>query len=303
MPNKKSPSKTSAITKEVETNQGNLVKTENQSPNYANILEWLMNFLLYEVPPGPKIIPVNIIINLQKCGISVWTIFLMFYFNNFSTAMWFYLLLHGSYGAFWVLKDVIFPDPNFQKKATVMSGGLVIWLTVLGHYMVPVYQLASRNANNDISIERMWVCTLIYIVGLVLMLLSDSQKFYTLKYKKGLISDGMFKYTRNPNYLGEIMIYGAFILLVNDTLAYICVIQVWVIVFSIRMYIKEVSLRKKEGWQEYSARSWVLIPKINGRTVDSLIFYGAFAYLTYSIYLNGGLTETAQLVQNKIKAK
>eukprot|EP00347_Sterkiella_histriomuscorum_P018461 403345432 len=262
-----------SYTKEVETNQGNLVKTENQSPNYANILEWLMNFLLYEVPPGPKIIPVNIIINLQKCG------------------------------AFWVLKDVIFPDPNFQKKATVMSGGLVIWLTVLGHYMVPVYQLASRNANNDISIERMWVCSLIYIVGLVLMLLSDSQKFYTLKYKKGLISDGMFKYTRNPNYLGEIMIYGAFILLVNDTLAYICVIQVWVIVFSIRMYIKEVSLRKKEGWQEYSARSWVLIPKINGRTVDSLIFYGAFAYLTYSIYLNGGLTETAQLVQNKIKAK
>ena len=45
------------------------------------------------------------------------------------------------------------------------------------------------------------------MVGVVVMLLSDSQKYYTLKYKKGLISDGMMKYTRNPNYLGEVMIY------------------------------------------------------------------------------------------------
>lgn len=42
------------------------------------------------------------------------------------------------------------------------------------------------------------------------MLVSDAQKYYTLKYKKGLISDGMFYATRNPNYLGEIMLYRIF---------------------------------------------------------------------------------------------
>jgi protein-S-isoprenylcysteine O-methyltransferase Ste14 len=68
------------------------------------------------------------------------------------------------------------------------------------------------------------------------MLLSDSQKYYTLKYKKGLISDGMMKYTRNPNYLGEIMLYGAFVILVNDFISYVCVMQVWFIVFSMRIH-------------------------------------------------------------------
>jgi len=87
--------------------------------------------------------------------------------------------------------------------------------------------------------------------GVVIMLLSDSQKFYTLKYKKGLISDGLMKHTRNPNYLGEIMIYGSFIILVNDAISYACVIQVWVIVFTLRIWEKENSLKKKEGWSEY----------------------------------------------------
>jgi steroid 5-alpha reductase family enzyme len=41
--------------------------------------------------------------------------------------------------------------------------------------------------------------------------------------RKGLISDGMFKYTRNPNYLGEIMVYGSFVLLVNDWISYLAV--------------------------------------------------------------------------------
>ena len=96
-----------------------------------------------------------------------------------------------------------------------------------------------------------------------------------------MISDGLFYNTRNPNYLGEIMIYGSFILLVNDLLAYICVIQVWVIVFSLRMYLKDLSLQKKEGWTEYSQRSWILLPKINGRVFDSLIFYSVLATVLY----------------------
>jgi len=124
------------------------------------------------------------------------------------------------------------------------------------------------------------------------MLLADSQKFYTLKYKKGLISDGLMKYSRNPNYLGEIMVYGSFILLTNDMVSYISVGQVWVIVFTLRMYQKELSLRKKEGWQEYSQRSWVLIPKINGRTIDSIVLYGICIAVSLWMYQQGGIKAT-----------
>ena len=33
---------------------------------------------------------------------------------------------------------------------------------------------------------------------------SDAQKYFTLRLKRGLITDGMFRFIRHPNYLGEI---------------------------------------------------------------------------------------------------
>lgn len=104
-----------------------------------------------------------------------------------------------------------------------------------------------------------------------------------------MISDGVCKYTRNPNYLGEMMLYGAFVLLVNDTISYICVVQVWLVLFSMRMYLKDLSLRKKDGWEEYSRRSWILLPKINGRTLDSIVFYGTCTYIGFWMYSQGGI--------------
>jgi protein-S-isoprenylcysteine O-methyltransferase Ste14 len=93
-------------------------------------------------------------------------------------------------------------------------------------------------------------------------------------FRKGLISDGLLKYSRNPNYLGEMMIYGSFILLVNDFVASMCVIQVWCSLFVLRIWMKERSLRRKEGWPEYRDRSWLLVPKVNGRVADSVVVYG-----------------------------
>lgn len=218
----------------------------------------------------------------------VYIIALMMYFNNYSDAMFHYLILHGTYGVFWYLKDCIFPDPAFQQKVTIFSAGIA-WVAVMGPYLVPAYRLASGKASNDVSFERAWLCTLIYIFGVVFMLLSDSQKFYVLKYKKGLISDGMMKHSRNPNYLGEIMIYGSFVLLVNDFVSYVCVMQVWFTVFVLRIWQKERSLKRKEGWKEYKARSWILFPKINGRFIDSIIVYGSVAVIGYFMYQNGGI--------------
>jgi len=74
------------------------------------------------------------------------------------------------------------------------------------------------------------------------MLVSDSQKHYTLKYKKGLINDGLFKYTRNPNYLGEMALYTSFAVMIGDYRAYFIPILFWCTLFSLNMYKKEYSL-------------------------------------------------------------
>ena len=39
---------------------------------------------------------------------------------------------------------------------------------------------------------------------------ADAQKYFTLRLKRGLITDGMYRYIRHPNYLGEMMLYGSF---------------------------------------------------------------------------------------------
>ena len=66
------------------------------------------------------------------------------------------------------------------------------------------------------------------------MLGSDAQKTFTLnnvKQRPLLIQSGFFKYTRNPNYVGEIMLYFAFVNLVDHWLAYAIVFYVWITLF------------------------------------------------------------------------
>ena len=52
------------------------------------------------------------------------------------------------------------------------------------------------------------------ILGCVIMIAADGQKYFTLRLQRGLITDGLYRYIRHPNYLGEMMIYGSFALMV-----------------------------------------------------------------------------------------
>ena len=88
------------------------------------------------------------------------------------------------------------------------------------------------------------------------MLGADIQKTATLAKKKGnkllilgLISTGFFARTRNPNYLGEIMIYGSFAACTGHWISYAIVFSIWCTLFAINMYLKdEYSYKLKQGW-------------------------------------------------------
>ena len=73
----------------------------------------ILNFLVEDLPPGPKFVPFNWVINFQKCGMPLFCLSLMIYYQNFTLGSWIYFALHGSYGTFWYLKDVITPDKGF----------------------------------------------------------------------------------------------------------------------------------------------------------------------------------------------
>lgn len=220
----------------------------------------------------------HIPINLQKLGMPLYLAFLIVYFDNYSHQMLMYSLMHGSYGVLWYVKHVAFPDETFKTKFTI-GCTFILWTLVLGPYMVPAYLIAAKIAPDESeNLPRLYWSGFVYVMGVSLTLLADAQKNYTLKLVKQrpiLINDGFCKYTRNPNYLGEMMLYLAFALCCNHWLAYLIIVWVWSSLFAMRMFQKEMSLKQKPGWKAYSQQSWILLPKINGRTLDSIVLYSA----------------------------
>lgn len=123
------------------------------------------------------------IINFFKGTTFIWVLFLMQLYQNHSTGMYLYLVLHGSYGMFWVLKDLTFPDPRFQAKCSLGSSILcVLFLTL--YWMIPV-PLAAGLGVSEPSTSRIIFLLSLYFLGLVLMLGSDYQKYHALKQKPG----------------------------------------------------------------------------------------------------------------------
>lgn len=173
---------------------------------------------------------------------------LMTYFNNWSTGSWIYFVMHGSYGVFWLCKDQIFPDPALTGHCTLLSF-LMPFPVALIPYSYFAYLMTSGIADQNPSMERIVVALLTYIFGVMCMMVSDAQKYFVLRERRGLISHGMNKYTRNPNYLGEIMLYGAFAILLNRWEPWLVLSYMWGFIFMYRMTCKDYFLSKKQGWK------------------------------------------------------
>jgi protein-S-isoprenylcysteine O-methyltransferase Ste14 len=212
-------------------------------------------------PPGPKIIPIYVPINLQKGLTLLFCLYLMRLYNNWSTQAILYTVAHGSYGLIWIGKHYTFPDKKWEKKITIMSSVWTICL-VLGPYWVTPYLLISRTAPPS-SVITCCIALFLYIIGVVIMMCSDVQKYSRLSVKPGsLITNGMFRYIRHPNYLGEMMIYGSFAMFVWHWLPCVILLWVWNQLFFTNIYLKEKSMEKYQGWQEYKEKTGLLLPSM-----------------------------------------
>lgn len=77
------------------------------------------------------------VINIFKGFTFLWVLFVMWYFNNYSNGMKLYLFLHGTYGFFWLFKDLFFPDATFKQTTSV--GSLIVMVALLLFYwLMPV---------------------------------------------------------------------------------------------------------------------------------------------------------------------
>ena len=201
----------------------------------------------------------NQIINLHKGLTPFVVIGLMAIYDNFSIPAWIYLSLHGTYGILWLLKEKLFPDPYFKDEMGILTS--IAGFIFLGSYWVaPFLLISSQKIIPDFIVAG---CISIYTFGVFLHFASDSQKYFALKLKKDLITDGFFKYSRNTNYLGEILIYLSFAILSMHLIPFIILFIFFIIVFLPRMLKKDKSLKKYDGFEDYKNNSGLIFPKFN----------------------------------------
>ncbi len=232
--------------------------------NIISKINQLTNWFSTDFLGGPRLLKFNWVVNFQKGATAFWVLGLMFYYQNFTAQTWVYLALHGSYGFCWLLKDAVFPDPKWQIRIT-FGGAFVAIATVLGPYwVIPFLLISPILGEAHVGANWTWLTVAIamHTVGIAIMLTADAQKFFTLKQQTGLITSGMFRYIRHPNYLGEMMIYGAYAVVTWHWIPWAIPAWVWIGLFLVNIIMKERSMSRYPEWADYRKRSWYLMPGI-----------------------------------------
>ncbi len=183
---------------------------------------------------------VKYFINLHKGATCFFVLSLMLVYQNFTLGPWVYLALHGTYGFLWLLKDRLYPDKQWEQELPLPVG--LIGFGVVSLYWVAPFILISSRAEPPLPLVAAAIA--INILGVFLHYVSDAQKYYTLKYKSGLITEGFFARCRNTNYLGEIFIYLAFAMLAMHWLPFVILAGFIAALFVPNMLKKDKSLSR-----------------------------------------------------------
>jgi protein-S-isoprenylcysteine O-methyltransferase Ste14 len=240
------------------------------APGLLDRLWQLQDFLMHRLPGGAGTLRPRHPINLHKASVGPLVLGLMLATGDFSLAAWLYLALHGLYGILWVAKDVAFGDPSWRRPASVTSC-VVIFVFPLGlYYLAPLVMLTplgrvvpggwGTTAALPLPVAFAAVCC--FVLGAFFHFGSDAQKHFVLAHQRPrrLITDGFFALTRNPNYLGEMLIYASFCLLAQHWLPWAGCAVVWLSVFVVNMAHKERSMSRYPEHAAWRARTGFLVP-------------------------------------------
>lgn len=214
---------------------------------------------------GPRPLKLAHVINAQKGGTLPFVLALMWCFGCDTPTAWTYAALHGSYGLIWLMKDLSFPDPGWQRRVTIGGAASALGLVLLPYWLAPVIITAQRV---EAPTWLLAAATLVYAVGVSLMLAADAQKYYTLAARRGLITTGLFSRTRNPNYLGEMMVYGSFAALSMHWAPWAVLAWVWLGLFLPNMLQKDASMSRYPEFAAWRARTGLLLPRL-GRPAEA----------------------------------
>jgi protein-S-isoprenylcysteine O-methyltransferase Ste14 len=226
------------------------------------------DWYMHRIPGGAGLTQPRQAINLAKLMVGPVVLILMLHSGDFSIAAWLYLALHGMYGILWVTKDVAFGDPRWRSSAS-LSSAVAISIMPLGLYYLPAFlmltplgEMVPGGWGTTVDLPRpvAFAAVVCFALGAFIHFVSDAQKYFVLRERRRLITDGMFAATRNPNYFGEILIYSSFNLLAQHWLPWVACGTVWVLVFLVNMLHKDASMSRYPEHAEWVRRTGLLLP-------------------------------------------
>jgi steroid 5-alpha reductase family enzyme len=198
-------------------------------------------------------------IDLHKALVIPIVLAMMLAYGNWSVEAFIYLALHGTYSRLWLAKQRFYPDRRFAEQQPLWIGFLYVFVPLAGYYLAP-FLLISRH----IALAPAYIALVlfVYIVGIFLHYVSDAQKYFTLQARKGLITGGLFARTRNPNYLGEILIYLAYAMMSLHWLPF-AIEAAWILgFFWPNMRKKDASMARYPEFAAYKAKTGMLLPRL-----------------------------------------
>ena len=122
----------------------------------------------------------------------------------------------------------------------------------------------------ETNILSLWLGSLIWLFGFLLELGADIQ-LYTFKQKsvnKGkYLMTGLYKYSRHPNYLGEIILwYGIALIAIPNEYWYLSILGPTVLLFALYKFsgvpYAERNASKSPAYQVYMEKTGAIFPKI-----------------------------------------
>lgn len=196
-------------------------------------------------------------INAHKILTPAVVLGLMFHFDFWGVLAWTYLALHGTYCILWIIKEYTFRDRRFEEAIHPLAGFIFVFC-MLGMYWIAPYVIISGRLTAPSWLVGLAIATT--MIGVFLHYVSDAHKHAVLQIRSGLITDGLFARTRNPNYLGEMLIYAGFAMLAQHWIVLVPLAYWWAY-FVRNMLRKDKSMSRHAGFEDWRSRTGLLFPK------------------------------------------
>lgn len=201
-------------------------------------------------------------INVAKVITIICLIGLAIVYGIYDQRQVIYLSLHISYCCWWLLEQRLFPTRRqqiFTERADLATF-IVIILFVGVFYALPGY-FAFTNPQ-PISYLTVAIALPLYIFGSLINTAADVQKMVAKEMGASLVQDGIWRFLRHINYLGDIMRYASFSVIAGSLWAFLLPLVI-VLLYVQRIFQKETSMMSKyPEFADYQKSSSRLIPWI-----------------------------------------